>query len=68
MPTVESSVLSYIRYDAKRRELFVVFRATWKKYVYEDVSAAEYAALMAAESKGVWFNAHIRDTHRFRAA
>jgi hypothetical protein len=68
MPALESSALSYIRYDEKRRTLFVVFRETWRKYVYEDVSADEYAALMAAESKGAWFNAHIRDSHRFREA
>jgi hypothetical protein len=68
MPALESSALSYIRYDEQRRTLFVVFRETWRKYVYEDVSADEYAALMAAESKGAWFNAHIRDSHRFREA
>ncbi len=36
--------------------------------VYDDVDAEEYAALMAAGSKGAWFNAHIRDTHRFHEA
>jgi hypothetical protein len=68
MPALESSALSYVRYDEARRTLFVVFRDTWRKYVYEDVSADEYAALMAAESKGAWFNAHIRDSHRFHEA
>lgn len=68
MPTLESSALSYVRYDKERQTLFVVFRDTWRKYFYEDVSADEYAALMAAQSKGAWFNAHIRDSHRFRDA
>lgn len=68
MPTLESAALSYVRYDKERRTLFVVFRETWKKYVYEDVSADEYTALMAAPSKGSWFNAHIRDSHRFHPA
>jgi hypothetical protein len=35
-------------------------------YVYDGVTQEDYDALMAAPSKGAWFNAHIRDRYPFR--
>ena len=67
MPALDSEALAYVRYDAKARTLFAAFRGRKRRnYVYENVPAAEYEALMTAESKGAWFNAHIRDRYSFR--
>jgi hypothetical protein len=67
VPALDSKSLSFVRYDEKKRELFANFRGHKPRcYIYEDVSPEEYAALMQADSKGAWFNAHIRDKHRFR--
>ena len=66
MPALDSDALAFVRYDEKSRTLFASFRGRKpRRYVYEDVTRAEYDALMAAESKGAWFNAHIRDHFRF---
>lgn len=66
MPALDSDALSYVRYDAKARTLFAAFRGRRRRaYVYEGVAPEEYEALMAAPSRGAWFNAHIRDHHPF---
>jgi KTSC domain len=66
MPALDSTALASVWYDEKRRLLGAVFRESWRTYVYEGVPPDEYAALMAAPSKGAWFNAHIRDRYPFR--
>ncbi|HWA92033.1 MAG TPA: KTSC domain-containing protein [Rhizomicrobium sp.] len=66
MPALESDALSYVRYDAKARTLFATFRGRRRSYVYDGVPPKTYEALMAAPSKGAWFNAHIRDRYPFR--
>ncbi len=66
MPILDSDALYSVWYSETHSTLRVTFRTSNKTYVYEDVTPEEYAGLMAAESKGAWFNAHIRDTHRFR--
>ena len=67
MPALDSEALSFVRYDEKKRELFAIFRGhKSRRYIYEGVSPEEYAALMQADSQGVWFNTHIRDRHKFR--
>lgn len=60
MPQVSSSAIDRVRYDAQRRELAVTFRSG-RVYVYADVPEETYAALLAADSKGAFFNAAIRD-------
>jgi hypothetical protein len=62
---IDSAALKSLRYDAKRRTLRVTFHSA-RTYIYEDVAPDEYEALMAADSKGAWFNTHIRDTHPVR--
>lgn len=64
MPAVKSSAIQYVRYDALTRELTV--RLPAGVYVYEDVPAAIYDALMAAESKGAFYNLQIRDCFSFK--
>lgn len=51
-----------MRYDADSRRLVVVF-LSGRAYVYHDVPAAQYMRLRAAQSKGAWFNRHIRDAY-----
>ncbi len=53
---VESSTLRSIGYDAHRRELELEFLDSGDIYRYFDVSAAEYAEFMAADSKGTYLN------------
>jgi hypothetical protein len=67
MPALDSEALSFVRYDEGTHELFAIFRGRrQRRYVYEGVAPEEYAQLMQADSKGAWFNAHIRDRHPFR--
>lgn len=67
MPALASDALSFVRYDETSRTLFAVFRGRRRRsYVYDGVPPEEYEALMRAESKGAWFNAHIRDRYPFR--
>jgi hypothetical protein len=65
MPILDSDALAAVWYSESRRALRVTFRDSGRTYIYEDVAPEEYADLMSAPSKGTWFNAHIRDSHRF---
>jgi hypothetical protein len=59
MPLVESSLIGEIEYDAEARLLYLCFHTTgW--YVYADVPPDTYEELLAAPSKGVYFNDEIR--------
>lgn len=64
MPAVKSSAIQYVRYDALTREL--TLRLPAGVYVYADVPAEIYEALMAAESKGAFYNSQIRDCFSFK--
>lgn len=64
MPAFDSSVVKFARYDALARELTV--RLAVGVYVYEDVPAAIYQALLDAPSKGAFYNVHIRDCFSFK--
>jgi hypothetical protein len=55
-----SSVIQRALYDASTQNLTITL-VTGRTYVYEDVPHEVYAAFMAAESQGGFFNAHIRD-------
>ena len=65
MPVLDSAALASVFYDGTRWLLRATFRGS-RTYIYEDVPPEKYAALMAAPSRGAWFNAHIRDCYRFR--
>ncbi len=60
---VESSVLAAVAYPDEERLLFVEFRSR-EVYLYLDVPREEFLRLLRADSKGGYFNPHIRD--RFR--
>jgi len=66
MPMLDSDALVAVRYDAKRHALRATFRHSRRTYVYDNVSQAEYDALLAADSKGAWFNLHIKPNHPYR--
>lgn len=62
---VVSDVLSSVGYDPTTAVLEVAFR-NGSVYEYLDVSPDRYAALLAATSKGRFFNAHLRTAFRCR--
>jgi hypothetical protein len=64
MPAFDSSVIKSARYDALTRELHV--RLAAGIYVYEDVPAEIYQQLLAAPSKGAFYNEKIRDRFYFK--
>jgi hypothetical protein len=53
---VRSTSIASIRYLPAERELEIEFRASGDVYRYFDVSGEEYAAFLAAESKGTYLN------------
>ena len=65
MPALDSEALLAVHYDPKQRLLRATFRATGKTYVYRGVTPEVYAGLLAAKSRGAWFNANIRDHYPF---
>jgi lysyl-tRNA synthetase class 2 len=60
-----SRVISSFTYDPGARRLVVTF-VTGRVYEYADVPADVAANLRASFSKGVFFNAHIRDRYEAR--
>lgn len=61
---VESTAVRAIRYDAKAQRLHVTF-VSGERYAYENVPGELYARFGAAESKGRFFQAEIRDRYPF---
>jgi hypothetical protein len=56
---------AWVRYLPEQRVLQVGLR-TGKDYDYLDVPACLYEDLLAAESKGRYYNRHIRNEFQFR--
>jgi hypothetical protein len=61
---VESSNLTSIGYDARLKILEVEFHSGGV-YRYREVPKEVFAAFMAADSKGRYFTAHVRNEYRF---
>jgi hypothetical protein len=59
MHAVESSVMEAVGYDPARRQLHIRFRDTGL-YVYSGVEEKVAGGLLAAESKGAYFNQEIK--------
>jgi hypothetical protein len=56
-----------MRYDPRRRELMICFRAHRDVYVYEDVPPEEWLEFRSAESKGTYLNQVFKEKeHRYR--
>lgn len=64
MTFVESSLIQAVGYDAPRRLLEIAF-ASGRVYWYADVPPVVYDGLMAAESKGEYFLAQIREVYAY---
>ena len=60
-----STVIRRFDYSPERRELLVEF-VTGRRYVYLDVPEDEARSMRGAFATGRYFNAHIRDSYRFR--
>lgn len=65
MPALDSEALLAVHYDERHRLLRATFRASGKTYVYKGVPPEDYTGLLAARSRGAWFNANIRDRYPF---
>ena len=65
MPALDSEALIAVHYDPVRRVLRAVFRESRRAYDYFGVTQQEYDDLLAADSKGAWFNTHIKEHHPF---
>ena len=62
---LDSTVLAWVRYLPDLRLLQLGLR-TGKDYEYFDVSAHTYSGLLMSESKGRYYNLHIRNEFRFQ--
>jgi hypothetical protein len=58
---VQSSLLASARYQAEKSTLDLEFREPGINYRYFNVPADVYTRLINAESKGSYFNTHIRN-------
>jgi hypothetical protein len=61
MPQVRSSVMTFVKYDDDAGELDITF-TSGKIYRYLRVPVEIYEGLLDAESKGEFFNDHIKDS------
>ncbi len=64
MPPVNSSAMRYVHYDEDTAELDITF-AGGRIYRYVGVPLAIYVGLLEAESKGTFFNEHIKEVFPF---
>jgi hypothetical protein len=62
---VGSDVLRSVGYDLASSVLEIEFESH-RLYHYFDVPLSVYSMLMAAESKGAYFNEHIRDMYTYQ--
>jgi hypothetical protein len=60
MPHIQSSVMTFVKYDDDSGELDITF-TSGKTYRYLKVPAEVYDGLLDAESKGEFFNENIKD-------
>jgi hypothetical protein len=61
---VQSTVMTSIRYDNEARALDITF-TSGETYRYSNVPRDIYVALLDAESKGEFFNDHVKDIFPF---
>jgi KTSC domain len=60
MPHVQSSMMTFVKYDDDTGELDITFTSC-KTYRYLEVPSEIYDGLLDAESKGEFFNDNIKD-------
>jgi len=64
MPYVQSSVMTFVKYDDDASELDITF-TSGKTYRYREVPPEIYDGLLEAESKGEFFNDNIKDVFAY---
>lgn len=62
MPSVSSAAMHRVEYDELTARLDIWFNGTGR-YTYYRVPVRIYEGLLAASSKGAYFNRHIRDRY-----
>jgi hypothetical protein len=62
---LDSSSLAWVQYDPALRHLEVEFR-NGERYLYFQVPPRRYQNLLDADSKGAFFNRHIRNRFAFK--
>jgi hypothetical protein len=67
MADVSSTAIETIQYDPGIRQLRVTFPGG-NTYKYYDVPRGVYEGFLQAKSKGLFFNAYIRDRYDFALA
>ncbi|WP_174299700.1 KTSC domain-containing protein [Caulobacter sp. S45] len=64
MPAIDSDAIAQVEYEAAARTLFVRFTSgEW--YAYLDVPPLTFQRLLAAESKGRFFQEDVRGRYDF---
>ena len=63
---VESSLIRSVGYDLTNSILEIELTGEGRVYEYFDVPLSVYSELMAAESKGEYFNNYIRDLYSYQ--
>lgn len=63
---VDSTLLRAVGYDLASSVLEIEFLEPPRLYQYFDVPLSVYSELMAAESKGAYFNEHIKDMYTYQ--
>jgi KTSC domain len=61
---VESTAISEIDYDAERAKLLIRFKSG-ERYVYVGVPDDVHRSFVKADSKGRFFQFHVRDRYPF---
>ncbi len=64
-PIPDSTTIASAGYDPKRHELEIEFHDSGNIYRYFEVPPEEYAALLAAPSRGAYFNQMFKP-HEYR--
>lgn len=62
---IESKMFAAAAYDAEKCILYLRFHSTGDVYRYFEFPAEQYEQFLAAESRGRYFLAHIRDHYRY---
>jgi hypothetical protein len=62
---IESTLLKFVRYDPKKRQLDVELRSG-ELYRYFNVPSSCYLELLEAESKGTYYNRNIRKSFPYQ--
>ena len=64
MPAIDSEAIAQVEYESASHTLFVRFTSgEW--YAYLDVPQAVFDGLLAADSKGGFFQTEVRDGYAF---